>query len=152
MNQVLQSQENIRLSTDIHEMQLDVIHGYLTRSYWAKGIPKDLVQLSLDNSLCFAAFDKRQQVAFARVITDSASFAYLADVFVLESHRGMGISKQLMAYVMVHPELQCIRRFMLCTADAHGLYEKFGFTEAKSPENLMAIHRPGIYLNMGAAN
>ena len=141
---------SIRFSNERAEMQLDVIHGYLTRSYWAKGIPKSLVKKSMENSLCFAAFDGKRQIAFARVITDKASFAYLADVFVVEPYRGRGISKQLMSEVLKEPELQGLRRFMLCTADAHGLYRQFGFSVAASPENLMAIHQPEIYAEMSA--
>ena len=83
---------------------------------------------------------------FARVITDKISFAYLADVFVLDHYRNEGISKKLMTYLLQHQDLQCIRKFMLCTADAHGLYEQFGFTVVKSPESLMAIHQPDLYL------
>lgn len=138
----------IRISDDHSKLQLNVIHGYLTRSYWAQGIPKHSVQKSIDNSLCFAAFADDKQVAFARVITDKASFAYLADVFVLEQYQGLGLSKKLMAAVIRHPDLQNIRRFMLCTADAHTLYEKFGFSIAAAPENLMAIHKPDIYNDM----
>ncbi|WDE05912.1 GNAT family N-acetyltransferase [Thalassomonas viridans] len=140
----------VRLSNQADEMQLDVIYGYLTRSYWAEGITKARVKKSLDNSLCFGAFSGKRQIAFARVITDKASFAYLADVFVLEPYRGLGISKQLMSEVMRHPELQNLRRFMLCTADAHGLYQQFGFSPATQAQNLMAIHNPDIYREMSA--
>jgi N-acetylglutamate synthase-like GNAT family acetyltransferase len=139
---------NIELTAQIARMQLAVIHGYLTQSYWAKGISKALVAKSMQNSLCFAALIEQQQVAFARVITDKASFAYLADVFVLPEYRGLGISKQLMTFVLAHPELQIIRRFMLCTNDAHGLYQQFGFSVAQAPEQLMAIHQPDLYLSV----
>lgn len=140
-------QSSLIISDDINKMQLDVIHGYITRSYWAEGISKELVKTSMESSLCFGAFIDEKQVAFARVITDKATFAYLADVFVLEEYRGYGISKKLMSFILDKSELQKVRRFMLCTADAHGLYKQFGFTEIKSPENMMAIHRPGIYLS-----
>ena len=139
--------EKITLSDQLSEMQLDVIYSYITRSYWAKGISKELVSQSMQNSLCFGAFIDGQQIAFARVITDKTTFGYLADVFVLEPFRGQGISKELMGFVLANEHLQNLRRLMLCTADAHGLYEKFGFEIAKSPENLMAIHKPDVYLN-----
>jgi len=126
-------------------MQLDVIYTFLTQSYWSKGISKQTVKQAIENSLCFGAFIDNKQVAFARVITDKTSFAYLADVFVLEEYRGVGISKSLMAQVTMHPELQSIRRFLLCTADAHKLYEKFGFSSIETPEFFMAIHKPNIY-------
>jgi len=137
--------KNITVSCEQAAMQHQAIFSYLTRSYWAKGITEQLVSQSIDNSLCFGAFSEGKQVAFARVITDKTSFAYLADVFVLEPFRGQGISKLLMREIMAHPDLQIIRRFMLCTADAHGLYQQFGFSETQCPENLMAIHRPNIY-------
>lgn len=137
--------KDILLSSKETDMQQQVIYSYLTRSYWAKGITQQLVSQSIKNSLCFGAYIDSKQVAFARVITDKTSFAYLADVFVLEPFRGKGISKLIMREVMAHADLQTIRRFMLCTADAHGLYQQFGFSEAKSPENLMAIHRVDIY-------
>lgn len=145
MNQQIDTQSELTISDDKSMMQVDVIHGYITRSYWAKGISKALVEKSLQNSLCFGAFINNQQVAFARVITDKTTFAYLADVFVLESYRGRGISKALMAYIVADDELGDVRRFMLCTADAHDLYRQFGFEIVQSPENLMAIHRPDIY-------
>jgi N-acetylglutamate synthase-like GNAT family acetyltransferase len=141
--------QSTTISCDKQLMQVDVIYNFLKDCYWAKGIPKNLVVQSIDNSLCFGAFIDDKQVAFARVITDKMSFAYLADVFVLESYRGNGISKKLMTYLMAHNDLQCIRRFMLCTADAHGLYQQFGFSEAKSPEMLMARHQPKLYLELG---
>jgi len=138
----------VKVSCDRNLMQVDVIYNFLKDCYWAKGIPKNLVALSLENSLCFGAFIDNKQVAFARVITDKMSFAYLADVFVLEQYRGSGISKKLMTYLMAHKDLQCLRRFMLCTADAHGLYQQFGFSTAKDPEMLMARHQPQLYLEL----
>ncbi len=138
----------LTLSCDNDVMQIDVIYNFLKDSYWAKGIPKALVAQAIENSLCFGVFIDSEQVAFARVVTDKMSFAYLADVFVLESYRGRGISKKLMTYIMAHKDLQCIRRFMLCTADAHGLYQQFGFSKAKAPEMLMAVHQPDLYLTL----
>ena len=135
----------LALSNQLSEMQLDVIHGYITRSYWAKGISKELVNQSMQNSLCFGAFISDQQVAFARVITDKTTFGYLADVFVLEPYQGRGISKDLMRFVLGNENLQNLRRLMLCTADAHGLYKQFDFEIAKKPENLMVIHKADLY-------
>jgi GNAT superfamily N-acetyltransferase len=124
-------------------MDVDVIHRYLSEeSYWAKGIPRDVVERSIANSFCFGAFDDRQQIAFARVITDYATFAYLADVFVLPSHRGRGISKQLMQAIITHPRLAGLRRWHLVTRDAQGLYAQFGFEPLDVPErHMMKVHR-----------
>lgn len=139
------------ISTDRELLDLDVIHGYLTRSYWASGIPRALVERSLQHSLCFGVYREtegarvREQVGFARVVTDYAAFAYLADVFILEGHRGRGLSKHLMRVIMDHPGLQGLRRFLLATRDAHGLYRQFGFHELARPGNLMEIYRPDLY-------
>jgi GNAT superfamily N-acetyltransferase len=117
------------VSTDPERLDLDVIHGYLTRSYWAAGIPRDVVERSLRNSLCFGLYAGDEQVGFARVVTDLATFAYVADVFVLDAHRGRGLSKWLMECILQHPDLRDVRRWHLVTRDAHGLYERFGFAE-----------------------
>ncbi|ATC97011.1 GNAT family N-acetyltransferase [Pseudoalteromonas tunicata] len=145
MNCEVNQTDTIWYSDNPNDMQLAVIHGYLTRSYWALGISDSLVEQSLKHSLCFGAFIGQQQIAFARVISDFSTFAYLADVFVLEGYRGLGISKQLIANILRHKNLQGLRRFMLCTSDAHGLYQQFGFTQAEQPQNLMALHRTTIY-------
>ena len=118
---------NLEVTTERARLDLDVIHGFLTRSYWAAGIAREKVARSLEGSLCFGLFVDGRQVAFARVVTDRATFAYLCDVFVLESHRGRGLGKRLIAAVRAHPELRDLRRFLLTTRDAHGLYEQFGF-------------------------
>lgn len=136
----------LELSTDPARLQREVIHAYLARSYWAEGIPRAVVERSLDGSLTFAAYEAGAQVAFARVVTDGATFGYLADVFVLESHRGRGLSRLLMEEVMRHPDLTGLRRMVLCTRDAHGLYEKFGFVPPARPQIYMEKHRPGLYL------
>jgi GNAT superfamily N-acetyltransferase len=136
---------NYRISTDPGRLDLDAIHAYLVRSYWAEGIPKSIVARSITGSLCFGLFDDHSQVGFARVISDRATFAYLCDVYVLEAHRGRGLSKWLMEVVTAHPELQGLRRFALGTRDAHGLYVKFGFTPPARPETFMEIARPGLY-------
>jgi GNAT superfamily N-acetyltransferase len=134
------------VSTDPTRLDLDVIHGFLSSCYWAKGIPREIVVRSIKHSLCFGVYDGNgAQVGFARVISDFATYAYIADVFVLESHRGQGLGKLLMEGITQHPELQGLRRWSLSTLDAHGLYAQFGFTSLKWPERYMEILRPGIY-------
>ena len=133
------------ISTDPARLDLDVIHGYLTRSYWSPGVSRETVAASLRGSICFGLFDGDEQIGFARVVTDGATFAYLADVFVLESHRGRGLATWFMEVVMAHPDLRGIRRWMLVTADAHGLYRKVGFTEPSKPERIMEKLLPDPY-------
>lgn len=133
------------ISTDNDKLDIDVIHGYLTRSYWAEGIPRNIVVKCIKNSLCFGIYYHNDLVGFARVISDFARIAYLADVFVLKSHRGKGLSKWLMEKICLHPELQGLARFMLGTRDAHGLYEKFGFKVLGNPEIMMEKVFPDIY-------
>jgi GNAT superfamily N-acetyltransferase len=133
------------ISTDPKHIDLDVVHGFLTNSYWAKGISREVVARSIENSLCFGIYDNEVQVGFARVVSDYATFAYVADVFVLESHRGRGLSKWLMECTIGHPALQNLRRWVLLTRDAHGLYSQFGFATLKSPERYMELHRPDVY-------
>jgi GNAT superfamily N-acetyltransferase len=135
-----------RLSSDAREMDVAAVHAYLTESYWAQGIPREVVASAIAGSLCFGIFKAEEQVAFARVVTDRATFAWLCDVYVLEHHRGRGLAAWLLEAVVAHPDLQGLRRFMLATRDAHGLYEKFGFASVARPEIFMAIHRPEIYL------
>ncbi|MFI5235585.1 MAG: GNAT family N-acetyltransferase [Gemmatimonadales bacterium] len=133
-----QRQGSYLISTDPTRLDLDVIHGYLTQSYWSPGISREVVQRALAHSLCFGIYhDRDGQVGFGRVVTDQATFGYLADVFVLEAHRGHGLSKTLMEVVMAHPALQGLRRFTLATRDAHGLYAQFGFTPLEKPERHM---------------
>lgn len=129
-------------------MDLSVIHQYLTNSYWAKGISLDTVKESVDNSLCFGVFlESGEQVGFARVITDKATFAYLGDVFILRDYRTKGLGKLLMKEVLSHPDLQGLRRMILATRDAHSLYEKFGFTSLANPQTFMELRKAGIYTN-----
>ncbi|HYS92138.1 MAG TPA: GNAT family N-acetyltransferase [Candidatus Acidoferrales bacterium] len=130
---------DIVVTTDRSRLDLDVIHGFLTTSYWARGIPRETVARSMEHSLCFGAFDEGRQIGFARVVSDRATFAYICDVFALESHRGSGVGKSLMAAIMSHPELQGLRRWTLFTRDAHGLYRQFGFGAAAHPERLMEV-------------
>jgi GNAT superfamily N-acetyltransferase len=132
---------------DKQRLDIEGIHNFLAQSYWSPGIPRAVVERAIANSLCFAIFQENKQVGFARVITDKATFAYLADVYVLPEHRGKGLSKRLVEQVIQHPDLQGLRRMMLGTADAHGLYEKYGFRPLAAPERLMEIHNPGVYRN-----
>jgi GNAT superfamily N-acetyltransferase len=127
----------ISVTSDPDRLDLDTVHGFLKESYWAPGIPRAVVERSVRHSLCFAAFDGARQVGFARVISDRATYAYVADVFVLPSHRGLGIGKRLMAAITSHPELQGLRLWTLFTRDAHGLYRQYGFTEARHADRLM---------------
>ena len=127
------------ISTDPARLDVDAVHAYLTRSYWASGVPKDVVAKSLEGSLCFGLYKGSYQVGLARVITDKATFAYLCDVYVLEDYRGLGLGKWLMSVVQSHPDLQRLRRFVLITRDAHGLYEQFGFSGLKEPDRYMEI-------------
>jgi GNAT superfamily N-acetyltransferase len=137
--------DHIEVDTDKSRLDVPLIHGFLTNSYWAKGIPIDVVHRAINGSLCFGLYDAGRQVGFARVISDYATFAYLADVFVLESHRGRGLSKRLMASIMAHPQLQHLRRWLLATRDAHGLYEQFGFRSLASPESFLELHDSAVY-------
>lgn len=138
--------DTLRLSSDTAEMDVDAIHAYLAgESYWARGIPREIVARSVQNSVCFGVFDGAAQVAFARVITDRATFAYLCDVYVLEPYRGRGISKWMMEAIDAHPDLQGLRRWHLLTHDAHGLYAQFGFTAPAIPERHMERTRLGMY-------
>jgi GNAT superfamily N-acetyltransferase len=133
------------ISTDRARLDLAIVHGFLANSYWARGIPLETVQRSIENSLCFGIYHSDRQIGFARAITDRATFAYLADVFVVPAYRGRGLSKWLMQCILEHPDLQGLRRWMLATQDAHGLYERYGFTPLKRPERWMEIHRPDVY-------
>jgi N-acetylglutamate synthase-like GNAT family acetyltransferase len=127
-------------------MDIESIYQFISQSYWAKDMPRALLEKALKNSHCYGFLDSsNKQVAFARVITDCATFAYLADVFVVDEHRGKGLSKQLIKHVLDDPELQGLRRMMLATKDAHGLYQQFGFEPVQFPEMLMQIWQPGIY-------
>lgn len=140
----------IVVDCDPRRLDVTLIHGFLTASYWARGISIDLVRQSIEHSLCFGLYDASRQVGFARVITDGTTFAYLADVFIVESHRGRGLSKQLMTAIRQHPRLQNLRRWMLVTRDAHSLYAQFGFGPLSAPERVMECVDPDIYLR-GAA-
>jgi GNAT superfamily N-acetyltransferase len=133
------------ISTDRARLDIGAIHAFLTQSYWSPGIPRATVERAIANSLCFGAFQQGAQVGFARVVTDRTTFAYLCDVYVLEEHRGRGLAQQLMTRVVEHPDLQGLRRILLATRDAHGLYAKFGFKPLAAPEVMMEVHRPNVY-------
>ena len=133
------------ISTDKSRLDLTLIHNFLTTSYWAAGIPLEVVRRSIEHSLSFGLYKEDKQIGYARVITDYATFAYLGDVFILEPFRGQGLSKWLMEVVVTHPELQGFRRWILLTKDAHGLYKKVDFTEVKTPERYMERFFPDVY-------
>jgi GNAT superfamily N-acetyltransferase len=136
------------VTTQKSDLNIPLIHNFLgTQSTWAKNIPLATVERAIENSLCFGGFIDDEQVAFARVVSDFATFANLVDVFVLPSHRGNGYSKQMMQAVMAHPQLQGLRRFTLATGDAHGLYAQFGFAAPARPQSFMERYMPDVYLN-----
>ena len=133
------------ITCDKSRFDLEAIHRFLTQSYWSPGVPRTVVERAITNSLCFGILLEGQQIGFARVITDKATFAYLADVYVLPDHRGQGLSLRLMEQIIRYPDLQGLRRMMLATRDAHSLYEKFGFKPLAAPERIMEIHNPEPY-------
>ena len=133
------------ISTDKERLDIATIHGFLTTSYWATGVPIEIVKRSIEHSLNFGLFQHDQQIGFARIITDYATFAYLADVFVLEPFRGRGLSKWLMQVIVAHPDLQGLRKWTLFTRDAHGLYRQVGYTSLTNPERAMERNFPDIY-------
>ncbi len=137
------------ISTDKARLDLAVIHGFLKDSYWAKGIPIEVVQRSIVHSLCFGVYHLTAQIGFARLITDYATFAYLSDVFILETYRGQGLGKWLIECILSHPDVQGLRRWMLATSDAHGLYRQFGFEGLTDPSRFMQIANLNIYQNEG---
>lgn len=134
------------ISDDAARLDIDAVHAYLTRSYWAEGIPRDVVARSLANSLSLGIYaPDGPQVGLVRVISDYTTFAYLCDVYVLEPHRGRGLSKTALQLLETHPKLQGLRRLHLVTQDAHGLYAQFGFSVVKEPERHMEKRRPNAY-------
>ena len=139
------TKNHFTITTAQEKLDVEFIHAFLTRSYWAEGIPRDVIKRSIEGALCFGVFENNRQIGFARMITDKATFAYLADVFIIEEYRGRGLSKWLMEVIMSHPSLQGLRRMMLATRDAHGLYEKFGFTALQNVDRWMQKHDPDIY-------
>lgn len=140
------ARNGFRISTDKQLLDIATIFRYLSEeSYWAKDIAKNIVERSIEHSLCFGVYEGTRQIGFARVITDQATFAYLADVFILPEWRGQGLSKWLMEAILAHPGLQGLRRWLLATMDAHGLYTQFGFTQLTEPERMMQRKAPHTY-------
>ena len=142
------SKEGYSISTDKQLLDIAMIHQYLSvESYWAKNIPLAVVKRSVEHSLCFGVYHQSEQIGFARVVTDTATFAYLADVFMLPQHRGKGLSKWLVACIHAHPDLQGLRRWVLATKDAHGLYAQFGWKPlpAELVPRFMQLHNPDVY-------
>jgi GNAT superfamily N-acetyltransferase len=138
--------EKFIISDEKNKLQPEYIHDYLSnKSYWAKNIPLETVKKSIDGSICFGMYDDEKQIGFARVVTDKATFGYLADVFIDENYRGKSLSKWLMEVIMNYPELQGLRRWMLGTKDAHSLYEKFGFEPLENPKRVMHIYNADVY-------
>jgi GNAT superfamily N-acetyltransferase len=139
------TRDGFTVSDDPSRLDRDVIERFLTQSYWAKNIPRATLDKSLSHSLCFTLLEGERQIGFARVVSDRATFAYLGDVFVLPEFRGRGLAKWLLTCVLGHPELQGLRRWMLGTRDAHGLYLEVGFTPLKKPDIFMERHDPNVY-------
>ena len=137
--------DDYRVTTNQSEMDVEAIHQYLTNSYWSAGLPLETLRKALQNSFCFAALKGNEQIGFARLITDYTTFAYLADVYILEAHQGKGLSKMLLDEIFKHPKLDGLRRIMLATRDAHGLYEKFGFSKLSNPDIFMENWNPDVY-------
>jgi GNAT superfamily N-acetyltransferase len=141
-------QPSFQISTDRSQLDVPLIYRFLSeQSTWAIGIPRAVVDRAIDNSLCFGGYLEGRQIAFARVISDYATFANLVDVFVLPEYRGRGYARQLMEAIIAHPSLQGLRRFTLATSDSHGLYEEFGFAPPQRPESLMERYFPNIYIS-----
>jgi N-acetylglutamate synthase-like GNAT family acetyltransferase len=144
--QTQQFLDEYEISTDTDRLNVEVIHNFLAEeSYWSPGIPRAIVERAMQNSLCFGVYHRAAQVGFARVVTDKATFALLADLFILSAHRGQGLSKWLMRCVVGHEDLQGLRRLLLLTSDAHSLYRQFGFKELGNPSRFMEVLRQDIY-------
>lgn len=136
---------NYEITSDLARLDVDAIHAFLARSYWSPGVPRAVVERAMAHSLCFGILCNGKQIGFARMVTDRATFAYLADVYVLEDHRGQGLAKRLIGEVMQHPDLQGLRRMLLATRDAHGLYAQYGFKPLAAPDRMMEIMKPNAY-------
>lgn len=138
--------QGFKISTNNKDFDFEVIYKFISQSYWAAGIPRKTLEKAVSNSFCFGIFDEdKNQVGFARLITDKATFAYLADVFIVKSHQGKGLGRWLIKTIISHPEIHGLRRIMLATRDAHDLYSKYGFKPIEKPEMLMQIWEPEIY-------
>ncbi len=142
---IVAARDGYEIDTDNGRLDLNAIHGFLKTAYWSEDIPRDIVQRSIDHSLCFGLYGTNgDQAGFARAVTDRATFAYLGDVFVLPAHQGRGLGKWLVEAVLSHPDVKGLRRLMLATRDAHGLYARFGFTTPE-PGRLMEVRVPNAY-------
>lgn len=138
--------DNFLISTDKSRLDLDVIHRFLSEeSYWAQTRTREQTQTAIENSTCFGVYIDGRQIGFARVVSDQATFAYLGDVFIIDEFRGSGLSKWLMETILAHPDLQGLRRWILATRDAHGLYSQYGFSELKHPDRWMELPAPNAY-------
>jgi GNAT superfamily N-acetyltransferase len=136
------TKDTYTISDEPERLQLEVIVEYLSRAYWSNQRPRAVIEKSLRHSLCFGVYEQGQQIGFARVVSDHATFAYLADVFILESHQGYGLGKWLVQSILEHPDLQGLRRWILATRDAHGLYAQYGFTALENPDRYMTKFDP----------
>lgn len=140
------AEQEFEISNDKSRLDLDVIHRFLSeKSYWANKRSIEQTKIAIQNSICFGVYQGERQIGFARVVSDKATFAYIGDVFILDEFRGRGLSKKLMAAMLEHPELQGLRRWVLATKDAHGLYEQFGFSVLKFPERWMELPSKDAY-------
>ena len=142
---IVETGQRIVVDTNRERLDLELIHEFLVGSYWARGMPREVLRRAIAQSLCFGVYVDNRQVGFARVVTDSATFGYLSDVFIIESHRGMGLSKVLMTAITRHSDLQGFRRWLLGTRDAHALYAQYGFTPLAAPARFMERHDPDVY-------
>jgi GNAT superfamily N-acetyltransferase len=140
-----QDVSDYEITSDQSRIDVEAAHAFLCKTYWSPGIPLAVVRKAIENSLCVAALRAGEQVGFARAVTDRATFAYLADVYVLEEHRGRGLSRAMIEALLGHPDLQGLRRLLLATRDAHGLYERFGFKPLANPDRIMELHYPDVY-------
>ena len=146
MNHLTTPKTEFNVSSDKNKLDIDLIHDFLsTKAYWCLNIPRETVERSIQNSLCFGVFHEEKQVGFARIISDYATIAYLGDVFVLEEYRGKGLSKLLIETIMAHPDLQGLRRWILLTRDAHDLYRKFGWKDIAEPVVWMEVRNKNVY-------
>lgn len=146
---VIAKKDEYTISTHKEDLNIPYIHQFLTTSYWAEGIPVETVKRSIDGSLCFGVYHQNTQVGFARIISDLATYAYLADVFIDPRQQGKGLGKWLVGVILKHPDLQGLRRIELGTLDAHGLYAQFGFVPLPQPERFMQIRNPDVYKQSG---
>ncbi|GLV56470.1 N-acetyltransferase [Dictyobacter sp. S3.2.2.5] len=133
------------ISTDKQRLDIDVIHNFLTQAYWSIGVPRETVERAIEHSMPFGLYKGLEQIGLARIVTDYTTFAYIADVFILEPYRGQGLSKWLMEVILSHPDLQGLRRWLLMTKDAHGLYQQFGFNTPHYPDRVLEILDLNVY-------